>query len=146
MWAKDISQHSRGQGYFFWTDMYTRHVQDRHACPDSVNHLCGTTPKNTYGKSGVRRRICKDRHYWCSILYFHLFWRKVHSLIYVIMEVSLGSFSCLCFFCSTLGKCILQKSFPYFPLKSTEMFSAPCNNLITKNNCIEKVKGRRILF
>lgn len=63
------------------------------------------------------------------------------------MEVSSGSFPCQCFLCSTLGKCILQKSFPYIPLRSTEMPLAPYKNLITKDNCIEeKVKGRRICF
>lgn len=63
------------------------------------------------------------------------------------MEVSSGSFPCLCFLYTMLGKCILQKSFPYIPFKIRELFLVSCNNLIIKDNCIEeKVKGRRICF
>lgn len=46
------------------TDMSTRHVQDRYACPDIVNYFCGTIPKNAHGKSVYEPRMHTDVLWW----------------------------------------------------------------------------------
>lgn len=71
----------------------------------------------------VRRGICKDSYYWCSILYFHFFFlSKVHSLSYVIMEVGSGSIPCLYFYVLLLGNKFSKDLFLIFLLEAEKCF------------------------